>query len=97
LTFHGTALAIHGTIHTLLFLVQIAADEMVEVESISAGEIGAVMGLKHTQTGDTLLASNNKPTVLPSVEVLHLRLHLYKTNCFFFVHADPSPRIHVCC
>jgi hypothetical protein len=38
-----------------------------------AGEIGAVMGLKHTQTGDTLLSGSNKNrTVLPSVEVLLL-------------------------
>ena len=48
-------------------LVKMHANHREEVESLEAGELGAIIGLKNTTTGDTLCAENN-PIVLESME-----------------------------
>ena len=44
-------------------LVKMHANHREEVESLEAGELGAIIGLKNTTTGDTLCAENN-PIIL---------------------------------
>ncbi|KAH6560637.1 hypothetical protein BASA50_008197 [Batrachochytrium salamandrivorans] len=41
-------------------LLELYADDYEEIAEISAGNIGAVVGLKHVKTGDTLLLSTDK-------------------------------------
>jgi elongation factor G len=48
-------------------LVKMHSNSRQEVESLEAGELGAVIGLKNTTTGDTLCAEN-KPIILESME-----------------------------
>jgi elongation factor G len=48
-------------------LVKMHSNSRSEVESLEAGEIGAVIGLKNTTTGDTLCAENN-PIILEAME-----------------------------
>jgi len=48
-------------------LVKMHANHREEVEELEAGEIGAVIGLKGTTTGDTL-CSETKPIILESME-----------------------------
>ena len=38
-------------------LLHVYADAMTEVESVDAGHICAVVGLRHTRTGDTLVGA----------------------------------------
>ena len=48
-------------------LVKMHANHREEVEALEAGELGAIIGLKNTTTGDTLCAENN-PIILESME-----------------------------
>lgn len=48
-------------------LVKMHSNSRSEVESLEAGEIGAVIGLKNTTTGDTLCAESN-PIILEAME-----------------------------
>ena len=51
-------------------MMEIAADDIVEVEEISAGNIGAAVGLKNTFTGDTFLLAKDHPVIiLPGVRI----------------------------
>ncbi|GAB9466796.1 Translation elongation factor g [Globisporangium polare] len=54
-------------------LMLVAADDSDEVELISAGNIGAAVGLKNTYTGDTIVAAKDhnghEYVVLPGVQV----------------------------
>ncbi|KAI9982890.1 hypothetical protein PInf_006690 [Phytophthora infestans] len=52
-------------------LIHVAADDQEAVEFISAGHIGAAVGLKHTFTGDTLVSAKDAahPMVLPGVQI----------------------------
>lgn len=56
-------------------LLLLYASHPIEVNSLPAGSIGVLLGLKHTRTGDTLLAANDPrrlppmPTRLRGVEV----------------------------
>jgi len=51
-------------------VVQVLADRVTEMGSISAGNIGALIGLKETRTGDTLVAaSDTSPIELQGVVV----------------------------
>lgn len=55
-------------------LLKMYANEAVEVDSIPAGHIGVVVGLKHARTGDTLLSyAGNKPTPPEPLTSLQLR------------------------
>ncbi|KAE9339773.1 Elongation factor G [Phytophthora fragariae] len=60
-----------GTKERLTRLMHVAADDQEAVESISAGHIGAAVGLKHTFTGDTLVSAKNAAHqfVLPGVQI----------------------------
>ncbi|MBJ7901228.1 MAG: elongation factor G [Cyanobacteria bacterium RI_101] len=49
-------------------LIVLKADDRIEVEELRAGELGAVLGLKDTLTGDTL-CDDAKPIVLESLYV----------------------------
>lgn len=48
-------------------LVKMHSNTREEVEALEAGELGAVIGLKNTTTGDTLCSENN-PIILESME-----------------------------
>lgn len=48
-------------------LVKMHANHREEVEALEAGELGAIIGLKNTTTGDTLCVENN-PIILESME-----------------------------
>nr|WP_312290442.1 elongation factor G [Clostridium chromiireducens] len=48
-------------------LVKMHSNSRQEVEALEAGELGAVIGLKNTTTGDTL-CSESKPIILESME-----------------------------
>ncbi|CAG8466251.1 10558_t:CDS:2 [Ambispora gerdemannii] len=52
-------------------LLQMYADEVEEIPSINTGNIGAVVGLKETRTGDTLINWNDsrKNLRLPSIDI----------------------------
>lgn len=55
-------------------LLKMYADDAVEVDSISEGQIGVVVGLKHARTGDTLVAcTTNKATPPEPLNTLQLR------------------------
>ncbi|KAF4136342.1 Elongation factor G C-terminus [Phytophthora infestans] len=60
-----------GTKERLTRLIHVAADDQEAVEFISAGHIGAAVGLKHTFTGDTLVSAKDAahPMVLPGVQI----------------------------
>jgi elongation factor G len=55
-------------------LLKMYANDAVEIESIPAGQIGVVVGLKHARTGDTLVSyPSNKPTLPEPLNTLQLR------------------------
>ncbi|KAL5342877.1 P-loop containing nucleoside triphosphate hydrolase protein [Aspergillus crustosus] len=55
-------------------LLKMYANDAVEVDSIAEGQIGVVVGLKHTRTGDTLVACNtNRATPPEPLDTLQLR------------------------
>ncbi|EEH17688.1 translation elongation factor G [Paracoccidioides brasiliensis Pb03] len=55
-------------------LLKMNASEAVEVQSIPAGHIGVIVGLKHARTGDTLLSyPGNKATPPKPLNTLQLR------------------------
>lgn len=55
-------------------LLKMYANDAVEVDSITAGHIGVVVGLKHARTGDTLVTyAGNKPTPPEPLTSLQLR------------------------
>jgi len=49
-------------------LIVMKSNERIEVEELRAGELGAIVGLKDTTTGDTLCDQNN-PIILESIYV----------------------------
>ncbi|CAI5700660.1 unnamed protein product [Peronospora effusa] len=61
----------NGTKERLTRLMHVAADGEEAVDSISAGHIGAAVGLKHTFTGDTLMSAKDAAhqIVLPGVQI----------------------------
>lgn len=55
-------------------LLKMYANNAVEVDSIPAGHIGVVVGLKHARTGDTLITyAGNRPTPPEPLDTLQLR------------------------
>ncbi|KAL2820530.1 P-loop containing nucleoside triphosphate hydrolase protein [Aspergillus cavernicola] len=55
-------------------LLKMYANDAVEVDSIAEGQIGVVVGLKHTRTGDTLVAcTGNRVTPPEPLNSLQLR------------------------
>ncbi|KAB8298662.1 hypothetical protein EYC80_000840 [Monilinia laxa] len=57
-------------------LLQMYASDAVEIQSIPAGQIGVIAGLKHARTGDTLLSytgAHPKNGPLPPLNILQLR------------------------
>lgn len=54
-TLFNTSLGVKERAHRLL---QMYADEAVDIESISSGHIGVIIGLKHARTGDTLISDH---------------------------------------
>ncbi|KAL4870584.1 hypothetical protein BDV12DRAFT_165852 [Aspergillus spectabilis] len=55
-------------------LLKMYANDAIEVDSISEGQIGVVAGLKHTRTGDTLVAcTTNRATPPEPLNTLQLR------------------------
>ena len=56
-------------------LLKMYASDAVEVQSIAAGQIGVVVGLKHTRTGDTLISySGANPKTGPPAPLNNLQL-----------------------
>jgi len=49
-------------------LIVLKADDRIEVDELNAGDLGAVLGLKNTLTGDTL-CDDQKPIVLESLYI----------------------------
>jgi elongation factor G len=50
-------------------LLKMHANHREEVEELRAGDLGAIVGLKETVTGDTLVGENDEPIILESIEV----------------------------
>ncbi|RIH82685.1 elongation factor G [Calidithermus roseus] len=50
-------------------LLQMHANNRQEVEELRAGELGAVVGLKETITGDSLVGEGDEPVILESIEI----------------------------
>ncbi|WP_457636951.1 elongation factor G [Oceanithermus sp.] len=50
-------------------LLRMHANHREEVEELSAGDLGAVVGLKDTITGDTLVGDGDEPIVLESIDI----------------------------
>ncbi|WP_027892135.1 elongation factor G [Calidithermus chliarophilus] len=50
-------------------LLQMHANNRQEVEELRAGELGAVVGLKETITGDSLVGDGDEPVILESIEI----------------------------
>jgi len=50
-------------------LLQMHANHREEVEELRAGELGAVVGLKETITGDSLVGDGDQPIILESIEI----------------------------
>ncbi|GEM88234.1 elongation factor G [Meiothermus granaticius] len=50
-------------------LLQMHANHREEVEELRAGELGAVVGLKDTITGDSLVGDGDEPITLESIEI----------------------------
>ena len=59
-------------------LIILKADDREEVDELRAGDLGAVLGLKNTTTGDTLCASDDSIVLetlyIPAVSYTHLTL-----------------------
>ncbi len=50
-------------------LLQMHANQRQEVDELRAGELGAVVGLKDTITGDSLVGDGDEPIILESIEI----------------------------
>ncbi len=50
-------------------LLRMHANHREEVEELEAGDLGAVVGLKDTVTGDTLVGEKDEPIILESIDV----------------------------
>ena len=50
-------------------LLRMHANHREEVEELLAGDLGAVVGLKDTVTGDTLVGDGDEPVVLESIDI----------------------------
>ena len=50
-------------------LLRMHANHREEVEELSAGDLGAVVGLKDTVTGDTLVGDGDEPIILESIDI----------------------------
>lgn len=73
-------------------LFKMYANEAVEVDSIPAGHIGAIVGLKHARTGDTLVTcTGNKATLSPPLDTLQLR-PIHVPPPVFFASIVPESR-----
>lgn len=73
-------------------LLRMYASEAVEIEEISEGQIGVIVGLKHARTGDTLLVYQglgaNRPLPKP-IDTLQLR-PIDVPPPLFFTSIEPS-------
>ncbi len=50
-------------------LLRMHANHREEVEELQAGDLGAVVGLKDTVTGDTLVGEKDEPIILESIDI----------------------------
>lgn len=70
-------------------LLKMYANDAVEVDSIPAGHIGVIVGLKHARTGDTLVSyAGNKATPPDSLDTLQLR-PIHVPPPVFFASIEP--------
>ncbi|KAJ0415980.1 ribosome-releasing factor 2, mitochondrial [Aspergillus carlsbadensis] len=70
-------------------LLKMYANDAVDVDSIPEGHIGVVVGLKHTRTGDTLVASTgNKANPPEPLNTLQLR-PIHVPPPVFFASVEP--------
>ncbi|KAL2786607.1 P-loop containing nucleoside triphosphate hydrolase protein [Aspergillus keveii] len=70
-------------------LLKMYANDAVDVDSIPEGHIGVVVGLKHTRTGDTLVASTgNKANPPKPLNTLQLR-PIHVPPPVFFASVEP--------
>ena len=71
-------------------LLRMYASESVPVDSISSGQIGVLVGLKHARTGDTLISyPGNKATPPEPLASLQLR-PIHVPPPVFFVSLEPN-------
>lgn len=73
-------------------LLQMYANEAVEVESIEEGQIGVIAGLKHTRTGDTLIVFKGaSPKTGPPAPINTLQLRPIEVPPpLFFTSVEPN-------
>ncbi|ORX58199.1 P-loop containing nucleoside triphosphate hydrolase protein [Hesseltinella vesiculosa] len=53
-------------------LLQMYAKDVEEIPAIEAGNIGVIVGLKHTRTGDTLVMANDRQAVKTNLQLGHI-------------------------
>ena len=87
-------------------IMQVMADEMIEIESASAGQVVILTGLKHTATGDTLSSSQTaqilegikipSPVISVSLEAENPSAQDHLDRCLEIIQLeDPSARVHM--
>ncbi|KAI7907348.1 P-loop containing nucleoside triphosphate hydrolase protein [Cokeromyces recurvatus] len=67
-------------------LLQMYAKDVEEIPSISAGNIGVIVGLKDTRTGDTLVQSNNTNAIKNGLQLGNIEI----PNPAFFAAVEPA-------
>jgi elongation factor G len=87
-------------------IMQVMADEMIEIESANAGQVVILTGLKHTATGDTLSSSDDakvldgikvpSPVISVSLEAESPSSQDHLDKCLEIIQLeDPSARVQV--
>ncbi|ODQ66352.1 ribosome-releasing factor 2, mitochondrial [Nadsonia fulvescens var. elongata DSM 6958] len=87
--FHNTAT---GTNERAVKLLQMKADESVEVDQIAAGNIGVIVGAKDVRTGDTLVCHSIKKDGIKQLTDNDINLHLRPISVpppVFFASIEP--------
>lgn len=95
-----------GKKEQVIKIMQVMADEMIEIERANAGQVVILTGLKHTATGDTLSSCEDtkilegikipSPVISVSLEAESPGAQDHLDNCLEIIQLeDPSARVQV--